>query len=650
MRALTALLILAATSAQTTAKPTREQLQQLAHLSELAELLLRTEPGTQAANIAKGEVAFTKLGETSYRTEYITIKLAIDTDKFESDMRAVKDASLKLRQWGTTDEQFSHTLATHTLDAAETIIAIIEARKEQLDQLTKPWSEPWHKIPSYRRKRGFFGDLVSNVVSEIPFGRLAWWGLKTIASTAFGWWTAAEVGKARSDAETNGREIKKLQHDTNMLADRAQAADNIVQQLVRSTYNIQRGFLAQNAATSINIFAISMKAHWDAHEAIIEAALDHRLSPKALMGRDMSDVKLMVSEAAIERNLEIPINSLADFLQCKTSFISSQQGLDLIVHVPAAPRDSLMEVYRYVPLPIPLKGGAKATPRLTKDILAIAHDNAFFATLSSTDLLQCKQQGHLFHCPNLNIVRKPDEQEQSSYMIDEGLCLYHLFSHDLEAALKVCPLTLADQPSEIRRVAKGNFMAFVDEDEVGIILCGSSETRQEFILRADSPTNITLGPGCKAVTDKHMFANPSDGRAAEWEKTNVFATAEINIPDILNNTSVQELQEAAVQWIGARTEISLEQARFMTKAFDEEESRLKRSLVLYTTATITCILVLIIIAAGAGFFIQRRTCRRKQTDTKTKKPTYASLRADFAELKRAMEQENCNPSAPPYPV
>lgn len=572
------------------------------HISRLGELLEEAQSGRVGAiDLVQGEIAFTKLGETSYRTEFITVSLHEQWEELVWSAAALlENINLVERSDCNSGHAFMKSAKIKTTKAMDKVM--------WLEQLT----QQWETNPLARKARNILTDIVGSIADEIPFGRIALWGVKQIVGSAFGWWTTSEVDKARTKAEKNGLVIKHLQGRVGYVEQRVQAAELVISQLVTSAEDldkVQKCTLVIGAAYTIATDLLDRTARI---ETMVEAALDGRISPKALEGRDVSHLKKMIETIAYKRDLQLPINSLAQFLQCPTSFIATKTSLDLLVHVPAAPADSLLEIFRYVPLPIPMENNITATPRPRNLILAIAHDNSVFADMNEADLLECNHLGHFFYCPSLNVVRKPKEVGNEWEQVDDGLCLYSLFTHNMRAALRTCPLTLTQEPDTVRQISKGTFIVVTNDDEYGTINCVDEE-RQEFQLFKGVPKNVTLGPGCEAITQSHRFAHPENGRSDSWEATKVFPVPRGDIPDILNSTSIQELQEAARNWAGIRQDLTLQEAISAKASLEVTHSRGITKMVMFTFGVSTIASILLLVAIVAVKVWQTKRNKRQPT-------------------------------------
>jgi hypothetical protein len=503
------------------------------------------------------------------------------------------------------------------------------------------------------------------VASEIPFGSIALWGAKQLAGTLFGWWTTSEADTAKQIAQDNGRRLNRVIEATSLIARRLSTSEEAIKKIIQAGVSLSQKLDLLNALEHAGRAADQLEVRWNEFEEIVTTAADSRLSMHAVKERDLFTLKKVVIEATVLRGLRTPVNSALDFLQCPTTFLMADKGIDLVVHIPAAPIGSLLQIFRYVILPLPLEGGMVATPRLVNTILAIEEGNEAFTIMTDADLLQCRQLGSLYFCPHLNVVRRSPPADTVESEIDEGLCLFFLFTHNVPAALRVCPLTLSTRPDQVRQIARGDFLAISSHDEEATIDCTLQQQgapRGEVRLFAGTQTNITLPPGCQAIPSRHKFANPINGRSETWEATRTFPIPNLDLPPALQNDTIEELQQFAEQFLGQRDDVTLEEALQAQYQHQADEDISSNRFLLWVVGGLAAISLLAILVGLVGLAWSKlgNAChtRRAKAGTDVEQAgrpqthiqaaqSFQSLRGELAATQKSLDAINCA-SAPPY--
>lgn len=579
-----------------------------AQIDHINALLRESATQNSAVPTAQGEVAFKKLGETSYRTEFVNIIIYEDHEGIRNGAGFARNAIREIRDFARDQGTDKHKHGPygispthrHTLQVAETDLLLIDSDIMEFNLLTDPWHAPF---PSQtqpileRTKRGFAGDLVKSVVSELPFGQMAWWGLKTIGSSLFGWFTDTEADAAKQQALAQGRTLTEVRKAIGILETNTDRDRKAIRAIVTETADLRSDILLDGFITSISEETARLRNGWARFQAIYDQALKGSLSVRVLSGRDTTQIKDMLSEAAAARNLVVPINSANDFLQCPISFKVTSTGLEIVVHVPAAPQDSLLHVFQYIPLPLPLTNGGVATPKLTNHIIAVSPTHDRFTVLSAYDLIQCKPLGGLLYCPDLNAVRRPTAVGPDDHDLDEGLCLLSLLTHQLADALKRCPVTLSQDPNVVRQLGKGKFLIHAKRDQDAQWDCAQDDLAPANLilnLEGGTSTTVIVKEGCQGITRTHIFANPDNGRSNQWDRASIFETHALDIHDAIANASLPELQEAAERLLGQRDPITLEEALQAQAQVVEEQQTSKMRIMLYGTMGVAGLAALIL--------------------------------------------------------
>jgi len=252
-------------------------------------------------------------------------------------------------------------------------------------------------------------------------------------------------------------------------------------------------------------------------ETIVSAALVGRLAPAALQGKNRTQIVTALHETTEARGLVALVNRPSDLLQCDTSFIMDEEGMTLLVHVPVTPRESLLEVYRFIPLPVPVHQEYHSQITLSTDILAINPENSLFRTLTYEELTRCHKVGFFFVCDKANVVRRNNDNLPAGE--NEEVCLLALFQQRYDLAGASCPKSLVAAPATVIQVSETRFMTYSPTEHQGTIRCPLNVThvplgRQTFSANSISP--IDLEPGCTAYTNTHVFSAPTFDKVQEW--------------------------------------------------------------------------------------------------------------------------------------
>ena len=216
-----------------------------------------------------------------------------------------------------------------------------------------------------------------------------------------------------------------------------------------------------------------------------------------------------------------PLSDDADTLfQSPTSVIGTQEGdLLIVVHIPLY-SGSLMQLYRYVAAPFPLKENIVATIRHDKEYLALDPSSTIGKELSATEILKCDRINRVFHCNGENVLQKNLEQ----------LCLYNLYNQKVEAIENLCDVEINKVASHAIQLSGNQFRILVTEPTQLTRICHDDSTTVEtingvFILtltetcpKANTPDHVfTRNP--HVVSSQEMISLPLIQKAVKWFDT-----------------------------------------------------------------------------------------------------------------------------------
>ena len=137
----------------------------------------------------------------------------------------------------------------------------------------------------------------------------------------------------------------------------------------------------------------------------------------------------------MSKGFDLAIDNVFHLFKLETSHLYyGNRTLQVIVHVPAYRPATLMDLYKYSPMPmlVPGKGRSSQTYWQTKvetEYIAVAKAETTFQTFTYEPLQTCNNVFNLFICPNNNVIDKRTSKE----------CLLALFQSNRQEIRKLCP-------------------------------------------------------------------------------------------------------------------------------------------------------------------------------------------------------------------
>jgi hypothetical protein len=326
------------------------------------------------------------------------------------------------------------------------------------------------------------------------------------SSTAMGLYSTIELQNVKAEAVAQGNVLEEVTNATTLL-------DESLIDTQEALAN-QRTHL-DHAATAILLQDVAMAIHSIGQkisdlENILAASMAGRIAPAALADRDLETALAHMSRTANRMQHTILLRFPSDFLQCSCSFIMTEHGFDLVAHVPIAPEDTILNVYQYTPMPMPVHQNFYASINSPSTIIAVNSEEDRFRAISQATLATCRRIGTIFQCDKFNVVRRA--QQIVPKAIDDELCLFSLFRRKLDHARDTCNWRLIARPETAAQINKDTFAVVAQQSHRAIINCWNSSNTETLEITAGEIMTHKLQPGCRAQTNAYIMASPMDGR------------------------------------------------------------------------------------------------------------------------------------------
>jgi len=244
---------------------------------------------------------------------------------------------------------------------------------------------------------------------------------------------------------------------------------------------------------------------------IMSDVLQGRLNPTVIVEGEMTDILYNLHKMTSAHGFRLLVKNAAEGLQCATSFVSTEAGYDLFLHIPMATAEDSLDLYKLLPIPSQISPDSMMTFEPTKTIIAISRDDSKFKTMHQSQLSECTQAGTIYLCENENVVRRinrgHDKGINGDGTSEEDMCLYYLFTQDTEKAAAICPIHLRKPTDTAVQIGPTEFLFHNQVDQQASIVCEGLPTER---VNVAQPTRRKLAPGCQVITDHYYAVASSD--------------------------------------------------------------------------------------------------------------------------------------------
>lgn len=330
--------------------------------------------------------------------------------------------------------------------------------------------------------------------------------------------------------------------------------------------NIIKGMDAENAqwhAPQLAHHALDIvEERLDMIDLAIDSAAHGHLNTRALLQIDLGKTAVAVTRQARALGYEPHSNHFSDWLQYPTDFRATDEGFEVLLHIPLVQEDRLLSIYRHHPLPIPLEDGLhlSITPADYTHV-AITPDLQYFQALTTADLNTCARMGDLFLCDQISVLRRAPPPSAPFPNKDPAICIYALAARFFPLATATCNTHLTSSEAALTMVAPTQFAAYSSEPSTARTACPNASRVEH--TNFEGLQLLTLPLGCSGETGDFVYASadPSFTRnTADWT---ISYSWPLTISELTENLSTDQLDDLMLQAravLNSTSEISVQAA------------------------------------------------------------------------------------------
>ena len=224
-------------------------------------------------------------------------------------------------------------------------------------------------------------------------------------------------------------------------------------------------------------------------------AVDQHLSPFLVTIDSMKIFLARLSQKAAKKGFVLALPDVAQVYQLPASYISVEDGIRIMIHVPLTTKARNMVLYKFLDLPMFLDGVVIEVANAEAYLAVSTTGN--FMTLSEQQLLACLKYNSQYFCPSLNVFR-------TDY---SSTCLGAVYNGDTAAVSKHCLLRYSSLQPAVRRINPTVFAVATPKTTMIQIDCPGPIHHS---LRALGLQKLLLPWGCSAALSGFQIASTGD--------------------------------------------------------------------------------------------------------------------------------------------
>ena len=229
-------------------------------------------------------------------------------------------------------------------------------------------------------------------------------------------------------------------------------------------------------------------------ENTVQQAQHRRLAINYLSKDQVANIFYKTQQQAQALHAKLLINDPSELFQIETTAYFNGRVFFVVLHVPMAPIDGSMRLYRLHPFPLPLADKTFIIPNVKDDILAISNTpERFTAQLSSVDLVGCLKINKIHLCPR-NGVLQSDPKDS---------CLGVLYHQHYDLAKTLCSFTVEPAREFVRQLRNNWFLVYSMTAQTIPLSC-RNDTHFEMHIKKGA-SKVHMPNGCIARSPKHKL-------------------------------------------------------------------------------------------------------------------------------------------------
>ena len=435
--------------------------------------------------VSPHHVVFEEIGEMAGALSYVHAVVPVNISgltrsiyNFKEDVHNLEALYNQKRQPTRLGaDEFFHRriidLFTNAAAEADAMAATIHSLRETLPPVPADSSHLHHE-DEYRIRRGSPFTIIGGVIG-----------------TLMGWFTQRRLNNLRDRMDEVEDQQHRLLHVQAVQIQRIEE----VETAIKTLYTL----LKNNHATWISYSSLDyardmLRANLQKLIRALQAAHHRRLSIDLLDSDTLKKLFDAATRKARSHHHQLLIRQPSDLLQIETSYVHDGYEVNLILHIPMSPTDSLMRLFQLRPFPLPFSDTHMLMPNPDLQILAIsANADRLSVELSAVHLLGCHRVNQVYMCERSGVLKR--------YLNDT--CLGALYMQDLEGATDLCEMNLVPIAETVLQLQGNWYLIHSPVSLTSRIDCLNSSASEVFIRRGAS--KIHVSPTCRLHLTSHVL-------------------------------------------------------------------------------------------------------------------------------------------------
>jgi hypothetical protein len=447
--------------------------------------------------------------------------IAAAGSQFGPEIRVKKedDVHIQFRYLGATYDTMGYAHLLIPVDTSETVAALRELKKAMDETMKNKYR--WYQIQKGNpeahdeqwEQMTMIDERIIDLLDKVTFldgihenrREKRFIFAFAIAATLFGLFTIAGLTALTVNQVSLSNEQHHIASELAATESRVSGASREIIQLNDAIKNVtevvnRQGHQLKLLAT-MDRFMMTVQKISDGtskFEAIINKATSGRLAVEAINMALMQDVLGRLKKEAEEKGFDLLVNSAWDLLQVDTSFVGTDNGFMLYVHIPLVKYSQPYQILRYVPFPYPVDKDNDTSLVMwvqpEEEVIAVNEKQQLFRSMTHADLIQCRKMGVVHICDHSGVAHHTKVKDS---------CIHNLYGRDWQGIKDTCNLRLKTRSDVVQDLGNNTFMVFNKEPTPAQLSCPGNPHTTPGLL--SGTVSVTVPPGCQLLTNSHVM-------------------------------------------------------------------------------------------------------------------------------------------------
>jgi len=468
-------------------------------------------------------VVFEEVGEIAGAISYIHVTFQLNLTGLEAQADKFTQTASDLRQrlkdyWSKLD----HSHDAYNVPLKQASDQAVQDYKDMATEFTKIGKHYQRQIQDLRAKMPTISSSAFESTDVVRMKRFIGGLLQGIFGTFMGLYSRYELRQLKKELRhtilEQHRLIEVSNDHTAQLKHLEVEADFILSYLdlasfTRPTY----------ALTKMLELERSIRTDLAAASAAIQQAQHRRLSVDFLKPERLHQVFNAVKAKAMHLQSHLLVEHPSDLFQLELSYLYDGSDVLLILHVPTAPKRSILRLLQFHPFPLAFSKTHSLLPRPEKRLLAISSEEPRLTMeVAESDLASCHRVNRVHLCERHGVMKRQME----------STCLGSLYVQRFQAAMSLCEIDLVPHTETVLQLMDNWFLIYSPTAYTAYVTC-LNHSSTEFHLKP-GVNRLPLSPRCQLRLENHViYADsalrlPSQIKEFQWDLNDVtFSDSEV---------------------------------------------------------------------------------------------------------------------------